>query len=146
MVIDDGNKRVTSFRFKGVHRNGTIHVEMIEHQIKPKAMQDNTQAAIDTSGQNYIADTKKNQINIFSKSGTQIGIYQAEWIKSPMAVKTVGRYFWVADTGYDRILLLKAPQQLKSQNSPDIKYPHNIAFISILNIILFKQLYGQLHF
>jgi hypothetical protein len=76
-------------------------------------MQVNTQSVIDKSGQNYIADTAKNQIKIFSKSGTQIGVYKAEGIKNPMAVETVGRYFWVADTGNDRILLLKAPQQLE---------------------------------
>jgi hypothetical protein len=31
----------------------------------------------------------------------------------PMAVETVGRYFWIADTGNNRILLLKAPLPLK---------------------------------
>ena len=91
MVIDDGNKRVTSSSFKGVHRNGTIHVEMIEQRIKPEMIQVNTQKAIVTSGQNYIANTAKNQINIFSKSEIQIGVYQAEGIKSSMAVETVGR-------------------------------------------------------
>jgi len=113
MVMDDENKRVTSFSFKGVFKNGTVNVKMIEQRNNVKTMQTSTKPTADASGQSYVVNSPKNQIEIFNKSGAQIGIYRAEGIKNPMAVETVGRYFWIADTGNNRILLLKAPRQLE---------------------------------
>ena len=113
LVMDDENKRVTSYSFKGVFKNGTVNVKMIEQRNNVKTMQTSTKSAADTSGQSYVVNNPKNQIEIFNESGAQIGIYRAEGIKNPMAVETVGRYFWIADTGNNRILLLKAPRQLE---------------------------------
>jgi len=110
LVTDDANKRFTSFRFKGVLRNGTVNVKMIEHQSNLKSPQATTKSAVDEMGQRYLVDRVKSQIQIFNKSGTRISIYKADGIKDPMAVETVGRYFWVADTGNNRILLLSAPR------------------------------------
>ena len=113
LVMDDENKRVTSYSFKGVFKNGTVNVKMIEQRNNVKTMQTSTKPTADASGQSYVVNSPKNQIEIFNKSGAQIGIYRAEGIKNPMAVETVGRYFWIADTGNNRILLLKAPRQLE---------------------------------
>jgi DNA-binding beta-propeller fold protein YncE len=112
-VIDDENKRVTSFSFKGVFKNGTVNVKMIEQRNNVKTMQTSTKPTANASGQSYVVNSPKNQIEIFNKSGAQIGIYRAEGMKTPMAVETIGLYFWIADTGNNRILLLKAPRQLE---------------------------------
>jgi DNA-binding beta-propeller fold protein YncE len=113
LVIDDENKRVTSFSFKGVFKNDTVNVKVIEKRNNVKMMQTSTKSASDASGQSYVVNSPKNQIKIFKKSGALIGIYRAEGMKTPMAVETIGLYFWKADTGNNRILLLKAPRQLE---------------------------------
>lgn len=113
LVVDDQNRRVTSYSFNGVHRNGTVNVKMIKHQSNLKAIQSSHKSAVDETGQLYVVNNSKNQIEIFAKSGALIGIYRAGGIKNPMAVETVGRYFWIADTGNNRILLLRAPRPLE---------------------------------
>jgi len=113
LVMDDENKRVTSFRFKGMHRNGTVNVQKIKHRSELETMQVTSKSTVDEIGQNYIVNSAKSQIEIFNNSGDQIGIYRGEGIKNPMSVETVGSYFWVADTGNNRILLFKAPRPSK---------------------------------
>jgi DNA-binding beta-propeller fold protein YncE len=96
-----------------VFKNGTVNVKVIEKRNNVKMMQTSTKSASDASGQSYVVNSPKNQVKIFKKSGAQIGIYRAEGMKTPMAVETIGLYFWIADTGNNRILLLKAPRQLE---------------------------------
>ena len=112
LVMDNANKRVTSYIFKGVYRDGSANVKRVGSRSISTVIDLKPKFAVDQTGQRYLANSVKNQVEIFDKSGTQISIYGADSLKAPMAVETVGRYFWIADTGNDRILLLKAPRPL----------------------------------
>ena len=82
---------------------------MIENRDNLKSAQTTTKSAVDKMGLRYIVDSEKNQIKIFNKSDTQIGIYKAKGLNNPMAIETIGRYFWITDTGNNRVLLFRAP-------------------------------------
>lgn len=110
LVADDGFSRVTVYEFKGVFRDGSANVKKISTGRGTPRSQDTPDTARDTSGQNYRVDADKNRITIFDKDQNQISQYANAGLNAPNAVETVGRYFWIADTGNNRILLLKAPR------------------------------------
>ena len=113
LVMDNANKRLTSYTFKGVFRDGSANVKKVGSRSISAAINVKSKFSVDQTGQRYVANSVKNQVEIFDKSGTQISTYGTDSLKTPMAVETVGRYFWIADTGNNRILLLKAPLPLK---------------------------------
>ncbi len=112
-VADRGNSRVISYEFKGVYRDGSPNVKKLTSQMTPTAALARPGTATDPSGQSYEVDGEGNQILIFDRNRKPIGSYGAGVLQKPKAVETVGRYFWIADTGNNRILLLKAPRAHK---------------------------------
>lgn len=110
VVIDRNQSRQVSYNFKGVFRDGSPNVKKLGEEKADPAQMKQPGTATDSNGQSYRADTINNQIEIFDESDTRISIYGATVLKAPRAIETVGRYFWVADTGNNRILLLKAPR------------------------------------
>ena len=113
LVVDNANKRSTSYTFKGVFRDGSANVKKVGSRRISAEKNVKSKFSVNQTGQRYVANSRKNQVEIFDKSGTQISTYGTNSLKTPMAVETVGRYFWIADTGNNRILLLKAPIPLK---------------------------------
>lgn len=110
LVIDDGFKRATTYVFKGVYRDGSSNVKQIGVSQLSGGQSVGPYSATDKEGQTYVINEDEHQVVIFDKHRTRIGTYGGSQLKTPGAVETVGRYFWIADTGNNRILLLKAPR------------------------------------
>ena len=110
LVIDRNNTRQVSYTFKGVFRDGSANVKKLGEKSAEADQTSRPELAKDSTGQFYRAAPDANQIEIFDKKNKRIGLYGAGELSSPSAVETVGRYFWIADTGNNRILLLKAPR------------------------------------
>lgn len=111
-VIDDGFKRVTAYAFKGVFRDGSANAKHLGTTSLSSGQAKGPYSATDADGQSYVIDGAKHRVIILDKDGNRIGIYGDDQLKSPGSVETVGRYFWIADTGNNRILLLKAPRPI----------------------------------
>lgn len=109
-VIDRNQSRQSSYTFKGVFRDGSANIKKLGEQTVTSASLQNPGYARDLNGQRYQIDTGTNQVEISDKDNNLINLYGAEVLNEPRAVETVGRYFWIADTGNNRILLLKAPR------------------------------------
>lgn len=119
LVIDKSHQRITTYEFNGVYRDGDPNVKHIETQpfVASQHPAADPTTAHDESGQNYLVKTETHQIEIYDKNQNQIAIHGSgnkangpNDLNTPTAVETVGRYFWIADSGNNRILLLKAPR------------------------------------
>ena len=75
IVTDNENKCGTSFSFKGVYKNGTVKVKMIEQQISFKESH-RSKKVVNLVGQRYVVNSSQDQIGISNRSSTQINIYK----------------------------------------------------------------------
>ncbi len=109
-VIDKAHSRVTSYDFKGVFRDGSANVKKLEvDTVKPQPNSP-PETATDPDGQTYRISENGDHVIISDKDNNPITRYGSGILESPQALETVGRYFWIVDSGNNRILLLKAPR------------------------------------
>ncbi len=122
LIIDKGHQRITTYEFNGVYRDGDPNVKHLETQsfVASQHPAVDPTTAHDETGQNYFVNQETHQIEIYDKNQNQIAIHGSgnkasgpNDLNRPTAVETVGRYFWIADSGNNRILLLKAPRPSK---------------------------------
>ncbi|NQW01186.1 MAG: beta-propeller fold lactonase family protein [Rhodospirillales bacterium] len=109
LVADRNDTRVTVYKFNGVYRDGSANVKQLEVRPATITPPPEPPSITDANGLRYVIEMDENRIMIFDEDRNQISAYGADHLNAPNAVETVGRYFWIADTGNNRILLLKAP-------------------------------------